>query len=207
LDIRIAVESLLACSRQLAEQVLGLLQIERVEAFGEPAVDWRKKFAGLIPLALIAPESRHAHGRPQLPGLCLLLTRDGEGALKKLFCSFRIICIGKLVRDRITGSDGPVRTVIVGATQRGDGSWGLLRDWELIKLLNPVADKPRSQVLAAETRTEGRVMELLAAAQQYVESELGQLDLPFKLPTVERLACLVPGTPELAGPAAPLSAD
>lgn len=100
------------------------------------------------------------------------------------------------VRDRITGSDGPVRTIVVGATQDGDGGWGLLRDWELIKLLNPLADKPRSQVLAAEARTERGVMDLVAAAQQHVESQLDSLDLPFKLPAVERLACLVPGTAE-----------
>jgi hypothetical protein len=103
------------------------------------------------------------------------------------------------VRDRITGSEGPVRTVIVGATQASDGTWGLLRDWELIKLLNPLADKPRSPVFAAEARTGRGIMALLAAAQQYVESQLRVLDLPFKLPTVERLACLVPGTPEKAG--------
>ena len=58
---------------QLIEQRLGLLQIERVEAFGEPAVDRSEKIAGLIPLALIAPEPRHAHRGAQFPGLCLLL--------------------------------------------------------------------------------------------------------------------------------------
>ena len=38
-------------SGQLVEQGLGLLQIERVEAFGEPAVDRSEQIAGLIPLA------------------------------------------------------------------------------------------------------------------------------------------------------------
>jgi hypothetical protein len=37
-------------SGQLLEQVLGLFQIERVEALGEPAVDRSEKIAGLIPL-------------------------------------------------------------------------------------------------------------------------------------------------------------
>jgi hypothetical protein len=46
-----------ACScRQLIEQRLRFLQIERVEALGEPAVDRSEKIAGLILLALIAPE-------------------------------------------------------------------------------------------------------------------------------------------------------
>jgi hypothetical protein len=40
---------------QLVEQRLGLLQIERVEAFNEPAVDRSEYVTGLVPLALIAP--------------------------------------------------------------------------------------------------------------------------------------------------------
>ena len=63
-------------SDQLIEQRLRLFQIERIEPFGEPAVDRSKKIAGLIPLTLIAPEPRHAHRGTQLPGFCLLLTRD-----------------------------------------------------------------------------------------------------------------------------------
>jgi hypothetical protein len=39
---------------QLVEERLGLCQIERVKAFGEPAVDRSEKIAGLVPLALIA---------------------------------------------------------------------------------------------------------------------------------------------------------
>jgi hypothetical protein len=41
-----------ASDGQLVEQSLRLLQIERVEAFGEPAVDRSEKLASLIPLAL-----------------------------------------------------------------------------------------------------------------------------------------------------------
>jgi hypothetical protein len=39
---------------QFTEQSLVLLQVERIEALGEPAVDRSKKVAGLI--ALIAPQ-------------------------------------------------------------------------------------------------------------------------------------------------------
>ena len=53
--------------RQLVEQRLGLLQIERVEAFGEPAVDRSEQFASLLRLPLIAPEPRHAHRGAQFP--------------------------------------------------------------------------------------------------------------------------------------------
>jgi hypothetical protein len=47
--------------RQRVEQYLGLFQVERVEAFGEPAVDGREQIAGRVALALIAPQPRHAH--------------------------------------------------------------------------------------------------------------------------------------------------
>ena len=38
-------------SRQLLQQRLGLFQVERIEPFGEPAVDRSEKLASLIPLA------------------------------------------------------------------------------------------------------------------------------------------------------------
>ena len=46
--------------RQFVQQRLRLFQIERIKALGEPAVDRREQIAGLMPLALIAPEPRHA---------------------------------------------------------------------------------------------------------------------------------------------------
>jgi hypothetical protein len=49
---------------QLIKQRLRLFQVERVEAFGEPAVDRREKIASFLPFALIAPEPRHAHRGP-----------------------------------------------------------------------------------------------------------------------------------------------
>ena len=54
--------------RQLVEQCLRLLQIARVKSFGEPAVDRSEKFASLLPLALIAPEPREAHGGTSILG-------------------------------------------------------------------------------------------------------------------------------------------
>jgi hypothetical protein len=66
-----------ASIRQLVEQRLGVLQIERVEAFGEPAIDRSEQFANLLRLPLIAPEPRHTHRRAQLQGFCLLLRCNG----------------------------------------------------------------------------------------------------------------------------------
>ena len=71
-------------SCQFIEQRLGLFQIERVEAFSEPAVDRSEKIARLIPLALIAPETGEAHRRAQFPGLCLLIARNKKSVLETL---------------------------------------------------------------------------------------------------------------------------
>ena len=103
------------------------------------------------------------------------------------------------VRDRITRSDGPIRAVVVAAQSAPDGTWKLIRDWELVQRLNPLADKPRSLVFS-DTRPAHVDSDLLASARQYVESQIDALELPFTLPAVESLACLAPGeAPTLGG--------
>ena len=72
------------------EQRLGLFQIKRIEALGEPAVYRSEKIAGLIPLALIAPEPRHAHRGAKFPGFGLLLTCYRKSTIKIRFCLFWI---------------------------------------------------------------------------------------------------------------------
>src|SRR5215468_8850725 len=47
---------------QLSQQRLRLLEIARVEPLREPPVNRSKQFARLLRLALIAPETREAHG-------------------------------------------------------------------------------------------------------------------------------------------------
>ncbi|MCY3837252.1 MAG: DEAD/DEAH box helicase [Gammaproteobacteria bacterium] len=95
------------------------------------------------------------------------------------------------VRDRITSSDGPVRGVVVAAESRSDGSWSLVRDWELMQRLNPLADKPRGLAFA-DARPAYDVSDHMDVARRYVESQIGELELPFVLPDLESVACLVP---------------
>jgi len=40
-------------SGQLVKEFLGVFEVKRVMAFGEPAVDWSQQIVGLIPLAPI----------------------------------------------------------------------------------------------------------------------------------------------------------
>ena len=98
------------------------------------------------------------------------------------------------LRDRITGLEGTVRKIVVGLQRDHDGAWRLLRDWEVLRLLNPAADKPRSTVFDAKPSEQVDIAALLTEAEQHLESRLGDLDLPFKLPVTEQLACLIPGS-------------
>ena len=98
------------------------------------------------------------------------------------------------LRDRITGSGGAVRKVVVGVQRNDDAAWRLLRDWEVLRLLNPAADSPRSAPFQAKPTKELDVSEVLADAEQSLKLRLDELELPFRLPAIEQLACLIPGT-------------
>ena len=101
------------------------------------------------------------------------------------------------VRD-ITGSDSSVRAVLVAAQSNEDGAWDLIRDWELIQRLNPLADRPRSLAIT-DVHPAHVVVDMMADARTHVVSQLDALELPFELPVVETIACLVPAataTPE-----------
>ncbi len=96
------------------------------------------------------------------------------------------------LRDRVTDTTGTVRRVIVGMQQSDDQCWHVLRDWELLKLLNPAADRPRSPIFEAGTNAAIDIPALLEEAEQQLRLCLNKLDLPFSLPMMECIACLIP---------------
>jgi len=75
---------------QLIKQRLRLLEIERIEAFGEPAVDRSEKIAGLFTLALTAPIRVNAVS----PGL--IATPYWDRITLTLFATYIINRIGVL---------------------------------------------------------------------------------------------------------------
>lgn len=103
------------------------------------------------------------------------------------------------LQDRITGSDGAIRRVVVGLQGVDQSNWELLRDWELLKRLNEIADKPRSSVFNAESVMQSDASDLLARAEEALRSNLDNLDLPFQLPMVATLALLLPGNATVDG--------
>lgn len=93
-----------------------------------------------------------------------------------------------VVRDRVTEHE--VRPVVVGAKWNNGAEWTLCRDWELLKMLNPFADRPRSLVVAP-TPAPFDGQSLLVEAREAVESD-ARTNSDFKVPTVEDLAGLLP---------------
>src|SRR5712671_5817147 len=78
-------------SRQLVEQRLCFLQIDGVEALGEPAEDRCQQTARFGPPALFAPQPREARRGPQLIGLCLLPTRDAQRLFESALAFFESV--------------------------------------------------------------------------------------------------------------------
>jgi len=97
------------------------------------------------------------------------------------------------LRDRITGAEGTIRKVIVGMQRHETNQWKLLRDWHLLTLLNPIADKPRSSAFVVRPKGEVDVPGFLMAAERELRTRLHEIDLPFLLPTIECFACLLAG--------------
>src|SRR5262249_44467649 len=72
-------------SCQRLQQRLGLLQINRVKALAEPAVDLCQELVGFSTFALALPQSTQAHRRAQLQGSRLLAAGHGESLTKTGF--------------------------------------------------------------------------------------------------------------------------
>lgn len=149
---------------------------------------------------LFARNSRPQAGE-DIAGVGLRIVNRAIQTAVELPDSFAVLAelIGPVVvfalHDRITGSDGAVRRVVAGIRQETAGDWSLLHDWELLKLLNDAADKPRSSIFSADAETGVDPITLLASAEEVLRRRLDELDLPFQLPMIEALALLLPGTP------------
>src|SRR6516164_1424401 len=67
--------------RQRVQQCLRLFQVSRVEAFGEPMVDWCQKGMGFLALALLLPQASQAGRGTEFPRFRLLRAGYTDGLL------------------------------------------------------------------------------------------------------------------------------
>ena len=99
------------------------------------------------------------------------------------------------VTDRITGTGGQVRSVVVGIeVQSETQSPTVLCDWRLLLRLNDLvmSKKSRTQSLTASSPEPTVVRELLYKAETALTREIPSMDLPFRFPTLTLLAVLWP---------------
>lgn len=100
------------------------------------------------------------------------------------------------LNDRVTGTGGTVRAVIaeVELDPYNPQSGLLLPDWQLLERLNSITEGRGGRRTKASPGPEnsGQVPEVAKRARALLEARLGQLDLPFKIPSIELWAILWP---------------
>ena len=98
------------------------------------------------------------------------------------------------VIDRVTGSEGPVRSIVVAAECSDETSeWTALRDWEVVRHLNKVLENGGAfRRLCSPPQDRASVKAAITAAVGVIERELPKLDIRFRVPSVEPLAVLWP---------------
>jgi hypothetical protein len=99
------------------------------------------------------------------------------------------------VSDRITGEDRPVRSVIVGAERSDEtGDWTTLRDWDLVQRLNGLLANSGALRKASTPSEDSAAVEAAShVAIGLIEREVPQLNLTFRVPTVDSIAVFWPG--------------
>ncbi len=96
-------------------------------------------------------------------------------------------------RDRITSTGESIRFLVFGLTKDSIG-WKVLKDWELIKILNPLAYKYQlhRKTYSPEIPLKGMKREILEVIEYFTETG-SYNSLPFKVPHIEIEAILLPG--------------
>jgi hypothetical protein len=113
-----------------------------------------------------------------------LMTAKG---LRRSLYVFRII-------DRITDTGGAVRSVVAAITSGEAGNDELLRDWELVEEMNTISSL--SGIKKAENSPQPAQVDFvdkeILRTTDIIASRLDELALPFKIPSCELLAVILP---------------
>lgn len=98
------------------------------------------------------------------------------------------------VRDQVTTGSGLVRRAVFGVAGVAP-DWRLIADWELIRSINIVAQKPQTLVRLSGERAGALArspQEHVAVAREWFEGVVRQQALPFNKPLIDPIALLVP---------------
>jgi len=100
-------------------------------------------------------------------------------------------------RDRVTNTGDTVRYLVFGLS-KGNNGWSVLKDWEIIKNLNPIMSKYQLHRKEYTIGYEQNSIELLINESiEFFKASLHYTDLPFKVPEIEIQSIIYPGEEEL----------
>ena len=104
------------------------------------------------------------------------------------------------VSDRVTGRDTPVRSVVLAVERSTDSdAWVILRDWEAVRRLNDVVGNFSTlRTACTPVEAQSEVIAGVAAAMSAVREHVSRLDLSFKIPFLQPVAVIWPGTESAA---------
>jgi len=114
---------------------------------------------------------------------CLMTAQDINRALY----IFRII-------DRVTVTGGSIRSIITALTPKNNGDYILLKDWELLLEMNKIITIPgikKAETSPSPDKIEEVDIEIERAINK-INSCLDELSLPFKIPSCELMAVILP---------------
>ncbi|MFS8068562.1 MAG: hypothetical protein ACMG6S_19555, partial [Byssovorax sp.] len=109
------------------------------------------------------------------------------------------------VRDQVTTGSGVVRRAVFGVVGVAPG-WRLLADWELIRSINMVSQKPQTLVRLSGERPSVLLrspQEHVALAREWFERVVNQQTLPFSKPLIDPIALFVPEASSTGIPSIP----
>lgn len=119
-----------------------------------------------------------------------LMTAKG---IKRSLYIFRII-------DRVTDTGGSVRSVIAAIAREKNGEYILIKDWELLQEMNTIINL--SGMKKADLSMPPAQIDLVDAeikkAFKLINSRFAELSLPFKIPSCELMAVILPSTDQLS---------
>lgn len=100
------------------------------------------------------------------------------------------------ILDRVTGKDVAVRSVVVAAERStATGNWTILRDWQAVRRLSELANNLNVLRRLCDAPPDlAAIQTATSSALRRIESELPALKISFRVPFVEPLVVLWPGT-------------
>jgi hypothetical protein len=162
---------------------------------------WRKKDFALLPRYENLVFDRKLKGRDAAQRVLGIGHRVFDAALREAdLLDAQVSIVAGLenplllydVWDRITGTGSQLAHVLLGISTRGDSDMHLLRDWEIIQVINSLKINPRLTDRKLGATPLLAYANAIERAEAHLRAKLADLELAFRLPDVRLVGALIP---------------